>query len=253
MEDLGDERLLNAYNKLIPTAYKADLWRYSILRKYGGIYIDSTHRALIPYNDIIKDRKEIFVKDIYDYGIYNAFICTTANNEILEKVIELSIYNIENEIYGKNVLSITGCQLLGIAYNSLNDKDHYEEIKINNSISLEHEIVDEDIINTNIKDNKNKYVIRCRDIKDYYIKIYNNNCLNDEKPNTHYSVLYENKTVFKNERWVSINNLYKKVLKREGDLEGLSHYYTNDFNVQQIEQILLESTEYKNNHNDQNL
>ena len=28
------------YNKLIPGAYKADLWRYCVLYKYGGCYID---------------------------------------------------------------------------------------------------------------------------------------------------------------------------------------------------------------------
>lgn len=31
---------LNAYDNLIPGAYKADLWRYCILYKKGGIYLD---------------------------------------------------------------------------------------------------------------------------------------------------------------------------------------------------------------------
>ena len=30
----------NAYNQLIPIEYKNDLWKYCILYKYGGIYID---------------------------------------------------------------------------------------------------------------------------------------------------------------------------------------------------------------------
>lgn len=34
------EHVIRAYDKLIPTAYKADLWRYSILYMYGGIYTD---------------------------------------------------------------------------------------------------------------------------------------------------------------------------------------------------------------------
>jgi hypothetical protein len=33
------DKILNAFNSLIPGAYKADLWRYCILYKYGGIYI----------------------------------------------------------------------------------------------------------------------------------------------------------------------------------------------------------------------
>ena len=32
--------VLTSYNTLIPGAYRADLWRYCILYKYGGIYLD---------------------------------------------------------------------------------------------------------------------------------------------------------------------------------------------------------------------
>ena len=30
-----------AYDRLIPTAFKADLWRYCVLYKYGGVYLDA--------------------------------------------------------------------------------------------------------------------------------------------------------------------------------------------------------------------
>ena len=39
--------ILNAYDSLIPGAYKADLWRYCILYKLGGIYLDIKY---IPHN-----------------------------------------------------------------------------------------------------------------------------------------------------------------------------------------------------------
>ena len=32
--------VLIAYDRLIPTAFKADLWRYCVLYKYGGVYLD---------------------------------------------------------------------------------------------------------------------------------------------------------------------------------------------------------------------
>ena len=32
--------VLMAYDRLIPTAFKADLWRYCVLYKYGGVYLD---------------------------------------------------------------------------------------------------------------------------------------------------------------------------------------------------------------------
>ena len=40
IRDNFDESVLHAYNKLIPGAYKADLWRYCVLYKLGGIYLD---------------------------------------------------------------------------------------------------------------------------------------------------------------------------------------------------------------------
>ena len=33
--------VLMAYDRLIPTAFKADLWRYCVLYKYGGVYLDA--------------------------------------------------------------------------------------------------------------------------------------------------------------------------------------------------------------------
>ena len=42
-----DSDILNAYDSLIPGAFKADLWRYCILYKMGGIYLDIKYK---PYN-----------------------------------------------------------------------------------------------------------------------------------------------------------------------------------------------------------
>ena len=36
--------VLMAYDRLIPTAFKADLWRYCVLYKYGGAYLDVKYK-----------------------------------------------------------------------------------------------------------------------------------------------------------------------------------------------------------------
>ena len=41
-----EEDVLNAYDKLIPGSYKCDLWRYCILYKYGGIYLDIKYKCV---------------------------------------------------------------------------------------------------------------------------------------------------------------------------------------------------------------
>ena len=35
-----EEKVYRAYCRIIPGAYKADLWRYCILYNYGGFYVD---------------------------------------------------------------------------------------------------------------------------------------------------------------------------------------------------------------------
>ena len=40
--------VLMAYDRLIPTAFKADLWRYCVLYKYGGAYLDVKYSWGVP-------------------------------------------------------------------------------------------------------------------------------------------------------------------------------------------------------------
>lgn len=54
---------LQAYQMLIPTAYKADLFRYCVLYLYGGIYSDLSQTVLTQY-DVNQDKADlIIVKD----------------------------------------------------------------------------------------------------------------------------------------------------------------------------------------------
>ena len=67
MEDFG-ERENNAYKKLIPGAFKADLWRLCVLYKFGGIYVDSYAVCCESMNKIInkgtsKGKKHQFISD----------------------------------------------------------------------------------------------------------------------------------------------------------------------------------------------
>ena len=68
-----DKRVLNAFNKLKPGAFKADLWRYCILYKKGGIYLDIKYQCEPKFKliDLAKNTpvKEIDPKSInYDFS-----------------------------------------------------------------------------------------------------------------------------------------------------------------------------------------
>lgn len=103
-----DNNVIKAYDSLIPTAYKADLWRYCVLYKYGGIYGDMTQKFYLDY-DIQKDNVDmVLVRDIRDEAIQISFMATIPNNPFFKYIIE----NITNDILlkkkGKNSLDITG-------------------------------------------------------------------------------------------------------------------------------------------------
>jgi hypothetical protein len=106
----------SAYNKLIPGAYKADLFRYCILYKYGGCYSDIGHVMLKSFDTIIGNNKLVIVKDkpYLNYtGIHNALMCVTPSNGFIKQLIDVSVENIKNKYYGENPLSITGPFMMG--------------------------------------------------------------------------------------------------------------------------------------------
>jgi mannosyltransferase OCH1-like enzyme len=122
-----DKNVLEAYNSLKPGAYKADLWRYCVLYKNGGVYMDIKLCTVEPLVNIIKDNPVIFVKD-YNHplhyilntppsnGIYNAFMVSPPNNIIFKKCIDDIINSCKLKLYKKNPLDITGPTLLGEVY-----------------------------------------------------------------------------------------------------------------------------------------
>jgi mannosyltransferase OCH1-like enzyme len=118
IRDNYDETTLNAYDALIPGAYRADLWRYCILYKLGGIYLDIKYKCCNGFKLIALTEKEYFVNDwnpntrgdqiSLNGGIYNAFMICKPKNLIMKKCIDRVIQNVNNNYYGPNSLSPTG-------------------------------------------------------------------------------------------------------------------------------------------------
>ena len=107
-----EERVLHAFDSLIPGAYKADLWRYCILYKNGGIYLDIKYRPLNNFRFITMTEKEHWVLDADKNGIYNALMVCRPGNEILLKAINKIVENVKTKFYGNSSLEPTGPLLL---------------------------------------------------------------------------------------------------------------------------------------------
>lgn len=107
-----EQEVVEAYNKLIPNAYKSDLWRYCILYVNGGIYMDIKYQCANGFKIIALTEKEYFVKDRPDFYVYNALITVLPKNQIMLKCISEIVKNVKNKYYGSDALLPTGPGLL---------------------------------------------------------------------------------------------------------------------------------------------
>jgi mannosyltransferase OCH1-like enzyme len=129
-----DQVVVDAFDSLIPGAYKADLWRYCILYKNGGIYIDIKYQCIDGFSLFQLTDKEYFVRDIEwenKRGIYNALMVCQPGNQKCWDCIQQIVENVKNRFYGDSPLEPTGPQLLAKYFS-----DHEY-----NSLVLRHDIV----------------------------------------------------------------------------------------------------------------
>jgi hypothetical protein len=139
--------VLNAYDRLIPHAYKSDLWRYCILYKNGGIYLDVKYNCVDGFklNELIhsehfaSDRPEHFMNR---NGIYQAIIVTKPGNNVLLECINKIVENVNNKYYGYNPLYPTGPGLMGDVFDNLNADKSLIDLKfVGNGIQYNNRLI----------------------------------------------------------------------------------------------------------------
>ena len=168
-------KLLYIYNKLNVGAYKSDFFRALYIYLNGGIYFDCKNILFKNINYLL-EKNECYAKDKYD-GICNGFIyCSTSYNNNFKKYINEMIYNIHNSLYLSSSLEITGPILFGKF--------------IHNNIYIKNTFHNDDWINSYFTDiNTNDILIKIS----YYNYYVESNYLNTN----HYSIIYNNKLVYK--------------------------------------------------------
>lgn len=122
ISDEYGETHLKEYNAFIPTAYKADYWRYCVLNTYGGCYGDFTQIPYKSYDEYTKHVDRVLVRDDASGSkgnLYNAFMCIKAGDPILKRCLDIIKYNISVRYFGKTPLDITGPTVLGQAFKQL--------------------------------------------------------------------------------------------------------------------------------------
>ena len=170
IKDNYDSDVLEAYDRLVPGAYKADLWRYCVLYKTGGVYLDikfqcepgfslmeftkesETFVLDRPYGDLsmpVEVNLAILnAPDFYDQlpkytegtwknrqiGLYNAVMATAPGNPVLDECIQQIVKNVRNEDYGFGCLYPTGPGLLGEKYFGTSYETRVKKIRFFNSM-----------------------------------------------------------------------------------------------------------------------
>jgi len=171
--------VLNAYDRLIPGAYKADLWRYCILFINGGIYMDIKLICVNGFKLIELTEQEHFIQDRPQNCLFNSMMICKKGNLFLYKAIRQIVKNVQTNYFGESALSPTGPELL---YKLM----MYNQLKVN--IDLKHYLHGGYIIY------KNTFII-LKEYPEY----------NDERSNQYNNIQTKRYDLLWNER-----NIYKK-------------------------------------------
>ncbi len=114
----------NAFDELIPGAFKCDFWRYAVMYIVGGVYIDIDMTPLVPFREMFSDKDEfvsIVDRTVSNYpGIFQSFIACRTAHPIMRTSLDLAFYNIvskRNNLFNTGILSITGPGVVAVAVN----------------------------------------------------------------------------------------------------------------------------------------
>lgn len=114
-----EDAILDAFDRLIPGAYKADLWRYCVLYIKGGIYLDIKFEGYKDFKCVELLDKPHYVLDRKEHAepgkdlVYNGLIVSPAKNPVLKTCIDRIVKNVQQQEFGFNPLYPTGPGLLG--------------------------------------------------------------------------------------------------------------------------------------------
>ncbi|WP_412850259.1 glycosyltransferase family 32 protein [Chryseobacterium sp. PMSZPI] len=100
---------IELYNRLTIGAAKADFFRYAILYKRGGIYLDIDSTVTQPLRHLIKDEDQAVISMERHVDLYLQWaLIFDKNHPFLKKTLELMLDNIETHRYPNDIHSTTG-------------------------------------------------------------------------------------------------------------------------------------------------
>lgn len=109
LKDEFEQEIYEQYKKLDIGAAKADFFRYAILFKRGGIYLDIDSSASSKFSNWINEDDSAVITNERNPGLYVQWaLIYDKGHPFLKKVIEAVVDNIKNNRYPHDVLNMTG-------------------------------------------------------------------------------------------------------------------------------------------------
>lgn len=157
LESAYPHEVSHAFNTLIPLAYKADLLRYCLLHKLGGIYADLSVNFSKPL--LARSDKLHLFRDSYSNApwiVSTSVLAAPAGLPVFEQCIAKIVEHVQDRYYGPTALCPTGPNLLGREIAKVMDIGDFvcgETVRINKSASHAYAYLDRDgeVVATNVK------------------------------------------------------------------------------------------------------
>jgi inositol phosphorylceramide mannosyltransferase catalytic subunit len=104
-----DGSIIEAYQQLNNVVAKVDLWRYLIIYKHGGVYLDMDASIEKPIRTFITDADEAVISAETNEDLFLQWaLFYTKEHPIIEKTIEYTVRNIKEKRYLNDIANLTG-------------------------------------------------------------------------------------------------------------------------------------------------
>jgi mannosyltransferase OCH1-like enzyme len=119
------DRVYQAYKTINIGAVKSDLWRYCVLYRTGGVYIDSDTLCRQNITNMLANYEFVSAIDswFFSKNIFQGFLASVPGHPLLRKVIDQVVYHIENIMFERtttenhNVIALSGPECFGRVLN----------------------------------------------------------------------------------------------------------------------------------------
>ncbi|WP_203583454.1 glycosyltransferase family 32 protein [Paludibacter sp. 221] len=100
---------LEAYKRLTIGAAKADFFRYAVLYKKGGVYLDIDSGVKSPFRNFIREDDEAIITNEGNPGLYVQWaLIFNKEHPFLKRTLEMVLDNIQTHRYPHDVHATTG-------------------------------------------------------------------------------------------------------------------------------------------------